>query len=167
MMHLISPSFDCDMFTSVTDPRHKTQIIDLFTRESNLRVVIGTIAFGIGIDCPDVRQIVYIGLPDDAEGYIQETGRAGRDEQTALVTLLASATHHPVEQHVEDYVANTDECRRDFLFNDMDNYEHSDMGSKCLCCDVCAKSCSCGECESKLSSFVMMLQSLLFNPCDQ
>ena len=56
----------CDMFTSVTDPRHKTQIIDLFTRESNLRVVIGTIAFGMGIDCPDVRQIVHIGLPDDA-----------------------------------------------------------------------------------------------------
>ena len=67
------------MITSVTDPRHKTQIIDLFTRECSLSVVVGTIAFGMGIDCPDDRQIVLIGLPDDAEGYIQETGHAGHD----------------------------------------------------------------------------------------
>ena len=92
----------------------------------------------------------------NAEDYIQETGHAGRDQQTALVTLLASAMHHSVEQHVKDYVANTDECRGHFLFNDMDNYEHIAMGSNCLCCDACAKSCSCGECESNLSSFVIM-----------
>ena len=58
------------LFTSVTDPHHKTEIIKLFTTERNLRVVISTIAFGMGIDCPNVRQIMHIGLPDDIESYM-------------------------------------------------------------------------------------------------
>ena len=77
-----------DIFTSVTDQSQKDGILDAFTRDSQLRIVIATIAFGMGIDCPDVQQIVHIGLPDDIESYIQETGRAGRDGQLSLATLL-------------------------------------------------------------------------------
>ena len=77
-----------DIFTSVTDQSQKDGILDAFTRDSQLRIVIATIAFGMGIDCPDVRQIVHIGLPDDIVSYIQETGRAGRDGQLSLATLL-------------------------------------------------------------------------------
>ena len=54
-----------DVFTSVTDQHQKDRIINAFTRESQLRVVIATVAFGMGINCPDVRQIVHIGVPDD------------------------------------------------------------------------------------------------------
>ena len=77
-----------DMFTSVTDSDHKELIISLFTKPSQLRVVVATVAFGLGIDCPDVRQIVHIGMPEDVESNIQETGRAGRDGEHALATLL-------------------------------------------------------------------------------
>ena len=77
-----------DIFTSVTDQSQKDGILDAFTRDSQLRIVIATIAFGMGIDCPDVQQIVHIGLPDDIESYIQETGHAGRDRQLSLATLL-------------------------------------------------------------------------------
>ena len=42
----------------------------------------------MGIDCADIRQIVHLGPPDDVEGYIQETGRTGRDGQSSLAVLL-------------------------------------------------------------------------------
>ena len=78
------------MFISLTEHIHKQQILSLFTNESNLRVVIATVAFGMGVDCSNVRQIIHIGLPDDVCCYIQETGRAGRDGNTSVVTLLLS-----------------------------------------------------------------------------
>ena len=43
-----------------------------------LRIVICTIAFGMGVDCPDLRQIVHWGVSSDVEMYMQESGRAGR-----------------------------------------------------------------------------------------
>ena len=95
------------MFTSDTGPDHKSKIIRLFTQQSNLRVVLATIAFGMGIDCPDVRHIVHVGLPDDICNYIQETGRAGRDGKVSLVTLLQSRTYHYVDNDIKKYVANT------------------------------------------------------------
>ena len=69
-----------DMYTHCTDPSVKKKILELFTTpSSSLRVVIATVAFGMGIDCQDVRQIIHWGVPEDSEMYIQESGRAGRD----------------------------------------------------------------------------------------
>ena len=54
-----------DVFTSVTDEPQKDRIIKAFTKTSQLRIIIATVAFGVGIDCPDVQQIVHIGSPHD------------------------------------------------------------------------------------------------------
>ena len=145
-----------DMYTSVTDSRHKELMISLFTKPSQLRVVIATVAFGLGIDCPDVRQIVHVGMTEDVESYIQETGRAGRDGQPALATLLKARTYHPCEKSIKDYVANDFQCRRDALFQFMENYKHHHIGSYCLCCDICALLCECQLCSAKLASFVFL-----------
>ena len=142
-----------EMFTSITTQEQKDGIIDRFTKKSDLRIIVATIAFGMGIDCPDVRQVVHVGLPDDKEAYIQETGRAGRDEQTALATLLVKKGHQ-VDKTMKEYANNTEVSRRDLLFKDMYEYCHMDMGSKCLCCDICAKTYVCGCCEDQLQSFV-------------
>ncbi len=144
-----------EIFTSVTDDYIKEQIIDLFTKQSQLRIVIATIAFGMGIDCHDVRQVVHVGVPDDVESYIQETGRAGRDSHPSLAMLMVTTLRrHAMDEAMIDYCENISECRRDKLFRNMESYEHIDMGSKCLCCDICSKFCECGRCESKTKLFI-------------
>lgn len=75
-----------DMYTHCTHQTVKDQVLELFTSPSSLRVVVATIAFGMGVDCPDVRQIIHWGVPEDVETYVQET--AGRDGFLSCAVLF-------------------------------------------------------------------------------
>lgn len=79
-----------DMFTSATEQRVKQSILNSFSKDLHLRIVICTIAFGMGIDCADVRQVVHWGPSKDVEGYMQESGRAGRDGKHSCALLFWS-----------------------------------------------------------------------------
>ena len=125
-MIIYGHSFGMCMFTSVVDEGQKDGIIQRFTSDSHLST---TIAFGMGLDLPDVRQVIHVGLPDDIESYIQETGRVGRDGLPSLAILLeVRGSSHRVSESLKMYRKNDDRCRRDVLFEDTDNYMHVDLG---------------------------------------
>jgi ATP-dependent DNA helicase RecQ len=118
-----------------------------------VEVVCATIAFGMGIDKPDVRFVIHHDLPKNIEGYYQETGRAGRDGLPAECVLLFNASDvakqigfieektDPNEQAVARHLlqqmvhfAETSECRRHSL---LDYFSEEFTDQNCGACDNC------------------------------
>ena len=75
------------MFHSSTDSLVKDIVLKMFCAPSCLRVIIATVAFGMGVDCQDVTQVIHLGSPDSIDSYIQETGHAGRSGSLSLALL--------------------------------------------------------------------------------
>jgi superfamily II DNA helicase RecQ len=71
------------------DAKTRSKHQDMFLME-DVDVVVATIAFGMGIDKPDVRFVVHLDLPDSLEAYFQEAGRAGRDGKTAYSAVFCN-----------------------------------------------------------------------------
>ena len=55
--------------------------------DTSLRLVIATSAFGMGVDCPDIRTVIHWGLPSTLEEYVEETGKSGLDGYPATAVL--------------------------------------------------------------------------------
>ena len=123
-----------------------------FLRDENV-IVVATIAFGMGIDKPDVRFVVHLDLPKTVESYYQETGRAGRDGAPATAWMIyglqdviklrqmmqssqGSEQHKRLEQHRLNAMLGLCEitsCRRQSLLQ----YFGEDYPQPCGNCDSC------------------------------
>ncbi len=125
-----------------------------FLREEGV-IIVATIAFGMGIDKPDVRFVAHLNLPKSIEAYYQETGRAGRDGLDAnawmayglqdIITLRqfsqnsnANETHKRVEHHKLETMLGLCElvsCRRQALLE----YFDEEASERCGNCDNCLR----------------------------
>ncbi|MDR1181211.1 MAG: DNA helicase RecQ [Bacteroidales bacterium] len=124
---------------------------DMFLNEA-IDVIVATIAFGMGIDKPDVRYVIHYNMPRSLEGYYQETGRAGRDGRGALciafyayadiqkMEILAKTKPLAEQEIIKLLLSETtsysesDLCRRKhllFYFGEIYNKEN------CGSCDNC------------------------------
>ena len=105
-------------------------------------MVIGTIAFGMDLDSPNIRKVIHWGPSSDVESYVQETGRVGRNGEFALATLYFAKEELSKARHVTDdmisYVKNEDKCRKEVLFSSFDQTVcATPTSSICTCYDIC------------------------------
>ena len=150
-----APNLSCfrlvDMYTSVTVPSVKEEIEkSMKDKDSTLRILVCTTAFGMGIDCQGVRSVIHWGPPKDIENYIQEVGRGGRDgRSTTAMLCFSNKSLTTTESSMKDYCLNTTKCRRKFLMAHFVDLYHSDISGTCACCDICKPICTCSNCMPK------------------
>ncbi|MFJ2458015.1 RecQ family ATP-dependent DNA helicase [Pseudomonas neuropathica] len=87
---LIGHGWASKHFHAGLEPHEKKDIQDAF-KAGELKIIVATNAFGMGVDKSDIRLVVHADIPGSLENYLQEAGRAGRDQQQARCVLLYDA----------------------------------------------------------------------------
>ena len=156
------------------EPKVRADTQDRFLME-DVEVIVATIAFGMGIDKPDVRFVIHHDIPKSMEGYYQETGRAGRDggegvclafyAQKDVDKLAKFMKDKPVSEReigtqilkeVIDY-SESGVCRRKQILHYFgENF--NETGCNCMC-DNCKKPKQHFEAEQQLHTFLKLILS--------
>ena len=149
--HLADRGFSAAAYHAGLNADVRRDVQERFLRDE-VSIVVATVAFGMGIDKPNVRFVVHYDMPRHLEGYYQETGRAGRDGLSSEALLLfgtqdAAMARYQIEQgrneeqkRVELHKLNamvgfgeSQSCRRRVLLGYLGESLEQDCGN----CDVC------------------------------
>jgi len=154
---LFEAGIDADAYHAGLPAAHRADVQERFLRD-DLQVVVATVAFGMGIDKPNVRFVAHYDMPKHIEGYYQETGRAGRDglpseailfygaQDVMTARRLVEGNANPEQRRIEIHKLNAMTgfaesltCRRRVLLGYFG--ERHEQG--CDNCDVCLSPPEC------------------------
>ena len=150
--YLCNAGFDALPYHAGLDNSLRSRHQERFLREDGV-IVVATIAFGMGIDKPDVRFVAHMDLPKSVEAYYQETGRAGRDGEPSqafmvyglqdvvrMSQMLSESQADEEHKRIENQKLNAllgwcevTTCRRRALLS----YFGDELNTDCSGCDIC------------------------------
>ena len=141
-----------EMFHSRIDELNRDHILEAMGEpDGSVRVLIATIAYGMGIDCKNVKMAVHYEPSYNLETYLQESGRAGRSstEMCKSVMLYSSLMMKYCSEEIKTYARESSKCRRKMLLEnfDVDLKKLPPTEHPHQCCDFCQGNCKCqGDC---------------------
>jgi ATP-dependent DNA helicase RecQ len=143
--------FAAEAYHAGHEPTQRIKVQEQFQRDT-IQIVVATVAFGMGINKPNIRFVIHYDLPKTIENYYQETGRAGRDGLPAECVLYFDPADVPrVKRLINDNpneerakvenqrfsamvaLADAQTCRRQVLLNYFNEYDNQPCGN----CDIC------------------------------